>query len=498
MGAKNLSSMPPKVTEEEAKNAEIIARQDRIPIWALSYLFLGILGIGYIFIFFDIFNINVSFIQTALTLGWAHSPTAAAITSLEGLVVLLNLIGYVIGALLISPFSDRYGRREMLIFTLLITGIGSIFNALVTNYWEFTLARFITGIGVGADLAIVNSYISEVAPKNGRARYTSFLFVLAGIGTVLAVWVGLILTTPATAFPNGLPFALANTGTFLATNGWRLMYGIGGVLALIGVLLRFGLPESTRWLITHGRPKEAERIVTEMETRALESVEELPPLPESIPIIQKPQPVPYAEILKNKMYRNRTILLFLVWFFGYMTVYINAAGLSSILAGAGFGFPENGIIVALGIFGFVVAGVMASFLGDKMERKLWLPISAAITFVGGIIVAFGVNNLSLAALGALLIFIGMDFWVPISYTWVSESFPTRARATGFALADGLGHLGGGIGLIIVGALLSILKSGSVESILILFVIIAMFQIISAIIAQFGPRTTNKRLDEVSP
>ncbi|HYA77218.1 MAG TPA: MFS transporter, partial [Verrucomicrobiae bacterium] len=116
--------MPPKVTEEEAKNAEIIARQDRIPIWALSYLFLGILGIGYIFIFFDIFNINVSFIQTALTLGWAHSPTAAAITSLEGLVVLLNLIGYVIGALLISPFSDRYGRREMLIFTLLITGIG--------------------------------------------------------------------------------------------------------------------------------------------------------------------------------------------------------------------------------------------------------------------------------------------------------------------------------------------------------------------------------------
>jgi uncharacterized protein YacL len=66
------------------------------------------------------------------------------------------------------------------------------------------------------------------------------------------------------------------------------------------------------------------------------------------------------------------------------------------------------------------------------------------------------------------------------------------------LADGLGHLGGGIGLIIVGALLTILKSGSVESILILFVIIAMFQIISAIIAQFGPRTANKRLDEVSP
>ena len=57
-----------------------------------------------------------------------------------------------------------------------------------------------------------------------------------------------------------------------------------------------------------------------------------------------------------------------------------------------------------------------------MERKLWLPISAAITFVGGILIAFGVNNLALAAIGALLIFIGMDFWVPIAYTWVTESF----------------------------------------------------------------------------
>ena len=487
-----MSNLPSNVTDEEAKSAKIIARQDRIPIWSLSYLFIGILGMGYIFIFYDIFNINVSFIQTALTLGWATSATSATITSLEGFVVLLNLIGYVIGALILSPLSDKFGRRNMLIITLLITGLGSIFNAFVMSYAQFAAARFITGLGVGADLAIVNSYINEVAPKNGRARYTSFLFVLAGIGTVLAVWLGLILTTPAAAFPYGLSFAIGGSG-FAATNGWRLMYGIGGILALLGVLLRVGLPESTRWLITHGRPKEAERIVAEMEARALEHMEELPALPASIPIIQKVQSVPYVDIFKNALYRNRTILLFLVWFFGYMTVYINAAGLSSLLAGVGYTFPENGIVVAIGIFGFVVAGVMAAFLGDKMERKLWLPISAAITFAGGIAVAFGVNDLPLAALGALLIFIGIDFWVPISYTWVTESFPTRARATGFAMSDGLGHLGGGIGLIIVGALLS-----SGQSILVLFIIIAMFQIISAIIAQLGPKTANKRLDEVSP
>jgi MFS family permease len=176
-----------------------------------------------------------------------------------------------------------------------------------------------------------------------------------------------------------------------------------------------------------------------------------------------------------------------------MTVYINAAGLSSLLAGVGYKFPENGIIVALGIFGFLVAGVMAAFLGDKLERKLWLPIAAVFTFVGGVAVAFGVNHFALAVTGAFLIFFGMDFWVPIAYTWVTESFPTRARATGFAMADGLGHLGGGIGLIIVGSLIA-----SGLPILALFVIIALFQIISATIAQFGPKTANKRLDEVSP
>ena len=149
----------------------------------------------------------------------------------------------------------------------------------------------------------------------------------------------------------------------------------------------------------------------------------------------------------------------------------------------------------ISIFGFIVAGVMASFLGDKMERKFWLPISAVITLAGGLAIAFGLHDITLAVIGAFLIFVGMDFWVPISYTWVTECFPTRARATGFALADGLGHLGGGIGLIIVVAgITTIFKN----SILPLFILICSFQIISAIIALFGPRTANKRLDEVSP
>ncbi|MDG6987759.1 MAG: MFS transporter [Nitrososphaerota archaeon] len=483
----------------EESGGQIIARLDRIPIWALSYLFIGIIGIGYIFTFFDIFNINASWIQTCfgLNVGGNCAPlgppgTAAFATAIknaanyEGPAVLVNLIGYVVGALALSPLSDRIGRRNMLLITLMITGLGSLYNAFVSDYYNFIAARFITGVGIGADLAIVNTYINEAAPKSGRARYTSLLFVLAGIGVFSAIWTAVFLTTPSAPFPYGIPWAINLAG------GWRWMYGLGAILALFGILMRLGVPESPRWLISKGRISQADAIVADMERRATESVGTLPPIPQVISVPTQTKAAPFSEIFSNTLYRNRTILLFVIWFLGYMTVYTVAAGATVVLAAIGFAFPENNVIVAVGIIGFVIAGVLAAFLGDKMERKKWLPISAAITLVGALLVGSGTTEFTTAVTGITLIFIGMDFWVPITYAWVSESFPTRARATGFALADGGGHLGGGVGLIITAALVTTLPVMGV------MLTIAGFQIASALIAQIGPKTANKRLDEVSP
>src|ERR1700680_5075464 len=142
--------------------AGVIARQDRIPIWSLSYLFIGIIGIGFLFTFFDIFDINVSFIQTCTQIvtkclpglppGVKATPPGFVLASDKlGLPVLLNLVGYVIGALILSPLADRFGRRDILLVTLIITGLGSLFNAFVQDYTNFVIARIITGLGVGAD-----------------------------------------------------------------------------------------------------------------------------------------------------------------------------------------------------------------------------------------------------------------------------------------------------------------------------------------------------------
>src|ERR1700730_3063541 len=359
--------------------AAIVARQDRIPIWSLSYLFIGIIGIGFLFTFFDIFDINVSFIQTCVTLVSGCTPQTSA--NYLGLPLLLNLSGYVVGALILSPLADRFGRRDILLATLIITGIGSLYNAFVTDYANFIIARTITGIGVGADLALVATYIGEVAPSNGRAKYTSLIFIMSSLGAFFGIWLGLFLTTPATPFPLGLPFAVAGAGF---ENGWRWMYGIGALLALVGILLRFQLPESPRWLISQGRIEEADQIVNDMEQRAMKRLTNLPPVGSELHFHTGEKNATYMEILGNPVYLRRTLLLFSMWFIAFITVYTIGVGITTILSTLGYPPPEAGMVAAVGVFGFIAVAVFDYRFGEALERKYWLPIAAVLTIIGGL------------------------------------------------------------------------------------------------------------------
>jgi MFS transporter, putative metabolite:H+ symporter len=482
------TAFPLAGTSTSSSAAAVIARQDRIPIWSLSYLFIGIIGLGFLFTFFDIFDINVSFIQTCIALVQGCTPVSAA--NYLGLPLLLNLSGYVVGALILSPLADRFGRRDILLVTLLITGIGSLYNAFVGDYTNFIIARIITGIGVGADLALVATYISEVAPNNGRAKYTGLIFIMSSLGSFLGIWLGLLLTTPATPFPLGLPFAVA--GPSFET-GWRWMYGIGALLALVGIILRFQLPESPRWLITRGRVDEAEQIVASMEQRARRRLPELPPVGEELPLQSGERNATYLEILSNPTYLRRTIILLLMWFVSFITVYGIGAGLTTVLAGLNYPPPEAGLIAAVGTFGFIAVAVFSYAFGEALERKYWLPIAAVLTILGGLIIALsGTGNFAGAAIGSIILFIGFNLFVPMCWAWSAENYPTRARTSGFALVDGIGHIGGGVGLMVIAPLIPTL--GAIGT----FVLLGGFLVVASVIAQFGTSTRSKRLDEVSP
>lgn len=489
---------------------QIIARLDRITVWALPFSFLFIIGLGFLFTFYDIFDINVSFIQTCTQIvpkclagpppGLTSLPPGFVQASDKiGLPVLWNLIGYVIGALSLGPLADRFGRRDMLLVTLVITGLGSLFTAFTNDYIMFIIARIITGVGIGADLAIVNTYVNEVAPQGGRARYTSFIFINSALGAFVGIWLGLILTTPSANFPLGVPFAqvqVSNLGVFLG-NGWRIMYVVGAALALIGILLRAQLPESPRWLTARGRTEEADKVVGDMERRAQRS-QTLAPVGEDVPLPAREPRAGYAEILTNPLYLRRAVLVLGVWSFAYVTVYTIAAGFTTALASLGYIPPEAGLIAAIGTLGFIACAIFAYFFGERLERKAWLPIGAAITVIGCVLIAVSGHVASptvipwAAFIGAVILFFGFNLWVPMTYTWSTENFPTRARTTGYALSDGIGHVGGGVGLLIIVPLLG--QLGPLPA----FLLIAAFLVIAAILVQFGVSTRKETLEQIAP
>jgi MFS family permease len=469
---------------------DILARLDRIDTWSLPFVFIGVIGLGFLFTFYDIFDINVSFIQTCVALKPGCSP-ATALDALKTPVV-LNLAGYVVGTLVLSPLADRVGRRNMLMVTMGLTGLGSLYNALAPDYTNFVIARIVTGMGIGADLAIVNTFVGEVAPRRSRAKFTSLIFVMSALGALLGIWLGLVLTTEAAPWPKGLSFAQAGPGF---DNGWRWMYAVGAVLALIAVLLRIELPESPRWLIGRGRNEEADAVVSEMERVASRHG----PLPE--PRFRREDSeqadaaqahMPYRTVFGNPTYLRRVLLLVVVWLTGYVTVYGFSAGFTSVLTAQGYEPPEAGVIVAVGAFGFLACAVAAVLWSERLNRKVWLPISAVITLAGCLVIAAAGDTLSIAFIGSAIIFFGFNLWVPMTYARSAESFPTRARTTGFALVDGVGHLGGGIGVLLIAPAvphLSILGS---------LLLITAGLVVAAVVGSFGIETRNRRFEELSP
>jgi putative MFS transporter len=466
----------------------VLARLDRLDVWAMPLLFVGIIGLGFLFTFYDVFDINVSFIQTCVALKPGCSPETALNTI--RVPIALNLAGYVAGTLLLSPLSDRIGRRNMLMVTMLLTGIGSLWNALAPDYTNFVLARVVTGMAVGADLSIVNTYIGEVAPRRNRAKWTSVIFVNSALGALLGIWLGLFLTTPSTPWPHGLPFAQAGPGF---DNGWRWMYAVGALLALVAVVLRVELPESPRWLIGQGRVDEADRVVTEMEERASRRGE-LPPIPDDVPV-EMPAPggyISFKHVLGNPTYVKRVLVLVLVWFFAYVTVFAFSAGGTSLLTALHYPPPEAGIIQAVGAFGFLACALFAVRFAERLERKLWLPIGAVITVVGSVLVAEAGTSAAVAFIGMAVVFFGFNLWVPMTYALSAESFPTRARVTGFGLVDGIGHLGGGIGVLLIAPQIPHM------SVLGAFLVISGFLVVAAVIAQFTLNTRARRFEDVSP
>src|SRR6516162_7190566 len=226
---------------------DVPARLDRLPWSNFHRLIVAALGITWIL---DGLEVTiVGSLSGALT-----EKAGLALSSSEiGLAGSAYVIGAVLGALVFGDLADRYGRRVLFTATVGLYLVATIATGLSWDFWSFVIFRALTGAGIGGEYSAINSAIQEFTPPERRGRVDLFVNGSYWIGAALGALGSLVVLDPR-LFPPEL--------------GWRFAFIIGGVLAILVIVLRRFVPESPRWLMTHGRIAEAERVVSAIEERA--------------------------------------------------------------------------------------------------------------------------------------------------------------------------------------------------------------------------------------
>jgi MFS family permease len=459
---KNSTAESESPASSRGRAEAILGRIDRIPIWSLPASFLVVIGLGYFFTFFDITNIG--FAMPAIA-------TQFLLTGSEDIfvAVAVGLIGYIFGSYIIGTFSDKYGRFNMLLITMILTAIGSFGDAAATGIITLSLWRFVTGMGVGADLNLVSTYIGELSPPQKRGRISVLTFLIGIMGQAITPFIALALV------PN-------------FTFGWRLLFIIGGVIALIAIALRSRLPESPRWLVLHNKLAQADRIVKQMEAFARAKGAKLPaPQPVSLNKEKGKFPTSY---LFQKRYATRLLVLVSMWFFWYIGNYGFLGDAATLLAAQGFTIVNSILFLAIGAVGYPVGAIIMILAADRFERKRVIFFATAVWLVGMLLIG-SVDNVTAIVAGSFLAALSLGMYLQVAYTFTAESYPTRARASGFALSDGIGHIGGAIGVLALPAI--VISLGFSAG----FDIIGITGLIAGLIALFGPSASRLSLEEVA-
>jgi MFS transporter, putative metabolite:H+ symporter len=454
--------VPPSTDSQPAVSGhDVLARLDRIPTWALPRSYLAILGLGYFFVFYDISDIGYALPAISREFGLTRS---------EGLfvAVAVGLLGYVVGSIGIGSLADRCGRYRMLIVTMMLTAVGSFGDAAAQGLTTLAVFRFITGMGVGADLNLVSTYLSEIAPARVRGRIAVITFLIGILGQTVTPFVALAVV------PN-------------FDYGWRLLFVIGGAIALLGLAVRTVLPESPRWQVLHGRVAEAEHTVARMERDC--AARDIT-LPEPAIEAQRSSDGVGWRVLLRPEYRGRLAVFIAMWFLWYIGNYGFLGDAADLIASKGAAIGGSILYLAVGAVGYPVGAALTILLVDRLERRILILGSTAVWLAGMLLIGSFAGNVAISA-GSFLAAVSLGSYLQVAYLFTAESFPTSARASGFALSDGIGHAGGALGALMLPV---VVNSWSFFG---GFAVIGVTGLLAGLVALLGPVATGRRLEAVS-
>lgn len=409
---------------------DIPARLDRLPWSRFHVLVVVALGITWIL---DGLEVTIA---GALTGALQESPVLRLTASEIGASASAYLLGAVVGAGFFGWLTDRLGRKRLFNITLGLYLAATAATALSWNFWSFCLFRFLTGAGIGGEYTAINSAIQELIPARVRGWTDLVINGSFWLGAALGAGGSVVVLDPA---------------LFGSELGWRFAFGIGAVLGLGILVLRRWVPESPRWLMTHGRFEEAERVVGEIEARVAAEHGALPAPGPARMRIHARTGTRFRAALRTVLivYRRRAILGFSLMVsqaFFYNAVFFSY-GL--ILASYyGIAADRIGLYLLPFAIGNFLGPLVLGHLFDRIGRKPMIAFTYATSGVLLAITAFlfaeGVLGPETQTMAWMVIFFFASAAASSAYLTVSESFPLEVRAFAIALFYVLGTATGGV------------------------------------------------------
>ncbi len=388
-------------------------------------------------------------IASSITGVLTQSNTLHLTPTQVGLIATIYLIGEVVGALYFGRLSDKLGRRTLFIITLGVYLVGSGLSAFTFGqglFWVifFYATRFVAGLGIGGEYAAINSAIDEMMPAHYRGR--------VDIGVNGTYWAGSILGTFASLlFLNLIPVPL----------GWHLAFLLGPVLAIVIVFVRRNLPESPRWLLTHGREQEAEDVIRGIEEEAKKSGQTLEPIDDSAAMQIQPEKLyGYFMLLRVvfQKYPQRAILgasLMITQSFLYNAIFFTyAIVLTRFYHVNATQVPWYGIAFAVGnLAGPLLLGRLFDTLGRKKMIAGTYILSGVLLAIAAWLFDIGALNALTQTIAWVIIFFFASAGASSGYLTVSEIFPIEIRAEAIAVFFAIAQIAGAIGPLLYGALI---------------------------------------------
>ena len=446
-------------------DSDLATRLDRLPLTSYHRYVITVLGVATFFDLYDLFLAGAVSLVLVRDFGASTSQLKPLLAS--------AFVGAFIGALTIGRLGDRIGRRKALLVALGLYSVFSLVGAFSTDIWMLVVCRFLGGLGIGAELPLVDAYIADLVPPNVRGRATAWAFTIGFCGVPLAGF---------------LARALVGR-TLLGLDGWRWLFLVGAIGSLVVWVLRTGLPESPRWLAEQGSRAEAERVVRRFERSAGVHAPEADDVPEDRPP-DHPERTKAAALL-SRPFRTRTAMLYVFHVLQSFGYYGFGSLVPIVLAAKGFDLTQSLTFTALTFLGYPVGSALSVPVMERVQRR-WLIIGSACGMaVFGL--AFGLSSTDLAIVVFGFCYTAVsNFFANTFHTYQAELFPTSLRATAAGSAYSISRLATAA---MPYVLLPVLDSYGATA-MFLVVAVAMLLLI-ADIAAFGPETTGLSLESIS-